>query len=126
MKKVSRLLLLVCLAWLLDSGASLRAQGREIAILERASTALSEIEAMPFNRLMLAQLRKAQGVAIFPGMFKAAAGIGGRHGRGVLLIREADGSWGPPLFLKLSVQASAFNLASIGRIWYSPSELGAI
>lgn len=35
-------------------------------------------------------------------MFKAAAGIGGRHGRGVLLIREADGSWGPPAFVKLS------------------------
>jgi len=96
------LLLLVSVAWLLDSGASLRAQGREIAILERANTALAEVEAMPFNRLMLAQLRKAQGVAIFPGMFKAAAGIGGRHGRGVLLIREADGSWGPPMFLKLS------------------------
>lgn len=102
MMKVTHLLLLVSLAWLLDSGASLRAEGREIAILNRANTALSEVEAMHFNRLMLAQLRKAQGVAIFPGMFKAAVGIGGRHGRGVLLIREADGSWGPPLFLKLS------------------------
>jgi lipid-binding SYLF domain-containing protein len=107
MTKISRLFLLVGLAWLFDSGASLRAEGREIAILERANTALSEVEArllnwLPVNPLMLAQLRKARGVAIFPGMFKAAAGIGGRHGRGVLLIREADGSWGPPLFLKLS------------------------
>jgi lipid-binding SYLF domain-containing protein len=118
MMKVTCLLLFVCLAWLLDSGASLRAEGREIAILERANTALSEIEAMPFNWLpyrgMLAQLRKAQGVAIFPGMFKAAAGIGGRHGRGVLLIREADGSWGPPLFLKLSGASAGIQLG-IGR-----------
>jgi SH3 domain-containing YSC84-like protein 1 len=107
MTKISRLFLLVSLAWLLDFGTTLRAGGRELAILERANTALSKVEAMPlnwlpFHRVMLAQLRKAQGVAIFPGMFKAAAGIGGRHGRGVLLIREADGSWGPPLFLKLS------------------------
>lgn len=68
---------------------------------------------MPFSRLpfkMLAQLRKAQGVAIFPGMFKAAAGIGWRHGRGVLLMREADGSWGPPIFLKLSGASAGIQL----------------
>jgi lipid-binding SYLF domain-containing protein len=102
-----RLLFLFSFAWLLDSGAALRAQDREIAILERADTALTELMAMPLNwvpahRFMMAQLRKTQGVAIFPGMFKAAAGIGGRHGRGVLLVREADGSWGPPMFVKLS------------------------
>jgi lipid-binding SYLF domain-containing protein len=100
---------------LFDSGSSLRAESREIAILEGANTAFSEVEAMllnwlPINRLMLAQLRKAHGVAIFPGMFKAAAGIGGRHGRGVLLIREADGSWGPPLFLKLSGASAGIQL----------------
>jgi SH3 domain-containing YSC84-like protein 1 len=102
-----KLVLLVSVAWLLDSGGTLRAQDRERAILENASTALDEIETMPFDslpyhRFMMAQLRKAQGVAIFPGMFKAAAGIGERHGRGVLLSREADGSWGPPMFVKLS------------------------
>lgn len=102
MSKVSRLLLMVSLAWLLDCGSSLRAQSRETDIVERANAALGEIGAMPFNQIMLAFLRKAQGVAIFPGMFKAAAGIGGRHGRGVLLIREADGSWGPPVFLTLA------------------------
>lgn len=111
MTKISRLFLLVSVAWLLDSGTSLRAEGREIAILERANAALSQLQAMycnrivmalPIARLKMALLRKAQGVAIFPGMFKAAAGIGGRHGRGVLLIREAEGSWGPPHFLTLS------------------------
>jgi SH3 domain-containing YSC84-like protein 1 len=110
-----RLLLLVSVAWLLDSGGTLRAQDREIAILEKASTALNEVEAMPFDslpyhRFMMAQLRKAQGVAIFPDMFKAAVGIGGRKGRGVLLIREADGSWGPPIFLKLSGVSAGIQL----------------
>lgn len=103
----SNLLALVIVAWLLDSGASLRAQDGETVILERAVTALDEVEAMPFHRLpygrlMRAHLRNAQGIAIFPGMFKAAAGIGGRHGRGVLLIREPDGSWGRPMFVRLS------------------------
>lgn len=116
MMKLTRLLLLVSLAWLLDFSASLRAESREVAILDSAITALSEVEAMPINRLHInrlmwsQQLRKAQGVAIFPGMFKAAAGIGGRHGRGVLLIREADGSWGPPVFLRLSGASAGIQL----------------
>jgi lipid-binding SYLF domain-containing protein len=102
-----RLVLWFNVALLLCSSAATRAQDREIAILERANTALDAFAAMPFHwvpahRFMMAQLREAQGVAIFPGMFKAAAGIGGRHGRGVLLMREADGSWGPPMFVKLS------------------------
>jgi lipid-binding SYLF domain-containing protein len=111
------LLLLVSLAWLLGSGASLRAQDREIAILERANAALNEVEAMPFNglpyhRFMQARLRNAQAVAIFPDMVKAAAGIGGRHGRGVLMIREADGCWGPPIFLKLSGASAGIQLGT--------------
>lgn len=111
MTKISRLLFLVGVVWLLAFGTSLRAGDREIAILESANAALSQLQArygnryvmaLPVNRIMRGLLRKAQGVAIFPGMFKAAAGIGGRHGRGVLLIRQADGSWGQPLFLTLS------------------------
>ena len=113
MNKLSRFPFLVILAWVLGHDQPLRAQGREMAILERANTALSEVVAMPLSWLpfkMRAQLRKAQGVAIFPGMFKAAAGIGRRHGRGVLLIREADGSWGPPMFLKLSGASAGIQL----------------
>lgn len=58
-----RLLLLVSFAWLLDSGASLRAQDREIAILERADTTLTELMTMPLNwvpvhRFMMDQVRK--------------------------------------------------------------------
>jgi hypothetical protein len=66
MTKCSRLFF-ICVAWLVDSGAALRAQDGEIAILERADTALTELMAMPLNwvpahRFMMAQLRKAQGV----------------------------------------------------------------
>jgi lipid-binding SYLF domain-containing protein len=111
----SSLVLLVGVAWLLGVGSVVRAQDREVAILEGANMALNEVEAMPFDwlpyhRFMLAQVRKAQGVAIFPGTLRAAAGIGGRHGRGVLLIREADGSWGPPMFLTLSGASAGLQL----------------
>ena len=117
--KLIRLACLAVVAWFLGGGQALRAQSREIAILERANTALDEVKTRlihwaRYNPFMLAQLQKAQGVAIFPGMLKAAAGIGGRHGRGVLLIREADGAWGPPVFVKLSGASAGIQLG-IGR-----------
>ena len=45
-------------------------------------------------------LKKVQGIAIIPGVIKAAYGIGGEYGKGVLLIKER-GSWSDPSFIKL-------------------------
>lgn len=102
MTKLSRLLLLIGLAWVSVSAQPLRADCRGTAILENANAVLSELAAIPLKKIPPALLRNAQGVAIFPGLIKAAVVVGGRHGRGVLLTRGADGSWSPPVFLTLS------------------------
>ncbi len=110
MKKVSRLLLLVSLACLFHPGSSLQADCRETTLLENANVVLSEFTTMFGNWIPMAVLQNAQGVAIFPRVIKAAVGVGGRHGRGVLLIRGADGSWGPPVFLTLSGASAGIQL----------------
>ncbi len=46
-------------------------------------------------------LRKAYGIAIIPGVVKAAYGIGGEYGRGVLLVRD-KGVWSNPSFVILA------------------------
>jgi lipid-binding SYLF domain-containing protein len=46
-------------------------------------------------------LQDAQGVAIIPHVLKAGFVIGGRYGRGVILVRAADGTWGNPVFITL-------------------------
>ena len=46
-------------------------------------------------------LRKARGIAIIPGVIKAAYGIGGEYGRGVLLVRDRGG-WSNPSFIILA------------------------
>jgi len=48
-----------------------------------------------------ALLRKAQGIAIIPGVIQAAYGIGGQYGKGVVLLRGEDGRWGWPAFIRL-------------------------
>jgi lipid-binding SYLF domain-containing protein len=41
---------------------------------------------------------RARGILIFPQTIKAAFLVGGEGGKGVLLARNADGSWSPPAF----------------------------
>jgi lipid-binding SYLF domain-containing protein len=41
-------------------------------------------------------------VAVLPHVVKAAVGIGGRFGRGVITCRGADGTWSPPAFITLT------------------------
>jgi lipid-binding SYLF domain-containing protein len=46
-------------------------------------------------------LGKAQGLAVFPGVVKAAYGIGGQYGRGILMIKDDRGQWSDPVFASL-------------------------
>ncbi len=55
---------------------------------------LEESEAIP-----AALLQQAEGIVIFPGALKVALGVGGQGGRGLAMIRKADGSWSNPYFI---------------------------
>jgi lipid-binding SYLF domain-containing protein len=46
-------------------------------------------------------LRDAYGIAILPGVVKVGFTVGGRFGRGVLMTRREDGSWGNPAFISM-------------------------
>ncbi len=41
------------------------------------------------------------GIAIIPDVIKAGFVIGGRHGKGVLLVRTKDGGWSDPAFIDI-------------------------
>jgi lipid-binding SYLF domain-containing protein len=45
---------------------------------------------------------KSAGIAIIPNVIKAAYIVGGRHGKGVLLIRGKDGRWTNPAFIGIT------------------------
>ena len=46
-------------------------------------------------------LKKARAVVIAPNMVKAGFVVGGTYGRGMILVKKADGSWSPPSFIRL-------------------------
>jgi len=46
-------------------------------------------------------LERAYGIAVFPEVIKSALIIGGRGGRGVMAVRNPDGTWSNPVFVNL-------------------------
>src|SRR5262249_447049 len=86
---------------LLLPGNPLRAHVSETATVESAAEVLHALCTISPRCIPPALMQDAQGVAIFPNVLKAGLGLGGRFGRGVILIRQADGGWSNPLFLTL-------------------------
>jgi lipid-binding SYLF domain-containing protein len=70
--------------------------------VESAADVLATLYAIPERAIPPALLQDAQGVGIFPNVLKAGFVIGGRHGRGVILLREPDGSWSNPVFMTIT------------------------
>jgi lipid-binding SYLF domain-containing protein len=46
-------------------------------------------------------LRRAEAIAVIPGMIKGAFGIGGRFGKGMVAARTQDGRWGAPVYISI-------------------------
>jgi lipid-binding SYLF domain-containing protein len=81
---------------------ALPAQTREERTVEAASDVLADLARIPEQAIPPALLHDAHGVAIIPNVIKAGFLVGGSHGRGVVLLREADGSWSNPIFVSLT------------------------
>jgi SH3 domain-containing YSC84-like protein 1 len=101
MTSVRRLFLLV-LALFAFSPSPLAAQTREAATVEDAEQVLREIMAIPARQIPASLLADAQGIAIVPDVLKGGFVLGVRHGRGVVLVRDANGGWQPPAFVSLT------------------------
>jgi lipid-binding SYLF domain-containing protein len=86
----------------LASPTPLRAGGAECATVESAAEVVQAFSAIPFWGIPPALLCDAAGVAILPHVVKAGFLVGGRYGRGVVLARRPDGTWGDPVFVTLA------------------------
>ncbi|HVG18908.1 MAG TPA: lipid-binding SYLF domain-containing protein [Blastocatellia bacterium] len=73
----------------------------EVKRLDRATEVFGEIMATPDNAIPEDLLDKAECVAIVPGLTKAALGIGGRYGKGLVMCRGANRQWSAPLFIRI-------------------------
>jgi lipid-binding SYLF domain-containing protein len=73
----------------------------ESAKVSASAEVLREILKIPEQLIPPALLKNAQGIAIIPGIIKAAFFLGGRYGSGVLLVHSKEGGWSNPVFFRL-------------------------
>lgn len=106
LKKVS---VVVSVAAFLLAVAAEGGQNREkrsyASELEKVNDAIEVIEEMveiPEEGIPEALLSKAYGIAIIPKVIKAAWVVGGRFGKGVLLVRGENSRWGNPCFIRIA------------------------
>ena len=78
------------------------AAGGETARVATAADVMNQIMQIPEKAIPPALLANAQGIAIVPGVIKVGFVVGGQYGRGVLVVREKDGSWSRPVFITLT------------------------
>lgn len=78
---------------------SAREEGRLLTAME----VLDDVQGMPDQRLPDTLLAHAYGIAVIPDVTKIAFLFGGRHGNGVLTVRDSlNAPWSDPVFIALT------------------------
>ncbi|HLJ95289.1 MAG TPA: lipid-binding SYLF domain-containing protein [Gemmataceae bacterium] len=83
------------------AGTPSYADSRELRTIEAATATLQALSAIPLRCIPPSLIQDAKGVAIIPSVVKAGFVVGGRFGRGVVLVREPNGAWSNPVFVAL-------------------------
>ena len=95
---------MLCAGLLLGFGAVPAVAAEEEPGAERIAKAvevLREMIDLPDEGLPSRILEKCHGIAVIPGVIKAAYGFGGQYGRGLVVVRNEDGTWSNPAFISL-------------------------
>jgi lipid-binding SYLF domain-containing protein len=67
-----------------------------------ATSVFAQAMVMPGNSIPRNLISQAQGIAIVPGMVRGAFVVGVQHGRGVLVVRDAQGNWQAPRMIQIT------------------------
>ena len=82
--------------------ASMPAIASPSETIQESTRTFQEFVANADRRIPPALLQESQGIAIIPNIIRAGFIFGGRRGDGVLLVRNADGSWSDPAFVNIT------------------------
>jgi lipid-binding SYLF domain-containing protein len=83
---------------------------RQDARLLTSTQVLEELLRMPEQNIPTWLLERAHAVAVVPKVIKVGLGIGGRRGKGVLVVRKDSGGWSNPIFVNLTGGSFGFQV----------------
>lgn len=100
MSDIARKASVILLALLLALPAT--AATREERRVADAADVLDQLLRIPERSIPPALLSRAYAVAVIPNVVKVSFGVGGRRGRGILVVRQDDSSWSNPAFITMT------------------------
>src|SRR5512138_229271 len=83
---------------------------RQEARLLTATKVLDELLQMPEQNIPTWLLERAYAIAVVPDVIKVGLGVGGRRGKGVLVVRKDNGQWSNPVFVNLTGGSFGFQV----------------
>jgi lipid-binding SYLF domain-containing protein len=83
---------------------------RQDARLLTSTRVLTELMQMPEQNIPTWLLERAHAIAVIPAVIKIGLGIGGRRGKGVLVVRKDNGTWSNPVFVNLTGGSFGFQV----------------
>lgn len=112
---------------------------REERRVADATDVVDQLLRIPEHAVPPALLSRAYAVAVIPHVIKVGFGIGARRGKGILVVRQDDGSWSNPAFITLTGGSFGFQIGaqstdiilvfktrkSVDGIWNGKLTLGA-
>jgi lipid-binding SYLF domain-containing protein len=78
-----------------------RRSGPEASASKHVQDSIAVVRRLESDATMQLVMRDARGVFIVPTYGRAAFGVGGQGGAGVLLVRQSGGSWSDPAFYNI-------------------------
>ena len=78
------------------------AASREEQRVADSADVLEQFLRIPEQSIPPAILARAYAVAVVPGVVRIGFGLGARRGKGILVVRQDDGSWSNPAFIALT------------------------
>ena len=99
MKRLPRTLLLSAA---LAAAFAAHAGEQEDARARNATRVLQEIQKIPENGIPDKLLDEGRAIVVIPDTIKAGLVLGGRRGHGLMSVKNPDGAWSQPVFVKLT------------------------
>ena len=85
---------------------------REEKRVRDATEALNQLLRIPEQSVPPSLLSRAYAVAVVPNVVKAAFGVGARHGKGIIVVRQDDNTWSNPAFVALTGGGFGFQIGA--------------
>ena len=101
MRKRNLFLLPIIMVCTILTAAPAMASHQQTSQLNSATQVVKEIMQIPETSIPPALLANAQGIVVVPRVIKAGFVVGGEYGKGVMSVRESDGTWSAPVFVTL-------------------------